>query len=512
MANRWYQDRATELTMQRIMAGDKKIIIHMPTASGKSHVFKSMIGSSLLKGNKVIFIVKKRELIFQAAKKHLSNFKPSIIMGNESGFNKESSLQVCSIDTLTRRMDNKNFQFLRNFDLIVIDEMHLFAGAKSIEVLEWLNAKFYISLTATPYPIGNKTHTFWESCVQPVSIDRLINEKFLSSMKIYAPFKVDTSAIRQIAGDFHNGDLFEKMSEMKIIGDIIESYKKYGNGKQAILFAVNIKHSIMLTEAFNQIGIPAAHCDAGTSSKGRKLAIEKFEKKQIRILSSVDIFSTGNDLMGVECLIMARPTMSVVLYIQQAGRGCRPYSICGNCGAEYAGNHECYYCGTYKPKYQKPYCTVLDHGNNVDRHGLPTEPRTPALNPLPRKTKSQLLGQEIKIKQCPRCFMYMKPNVQKCDGCGHVFKAKERTIKTEDGELILMDENMYQQKIKERIQNRWAYHSKQRRFKPSSYSPYEKIFQEFGHEAFNHVNVPLSVKKEILSRHIIDNANDRVFT
>lgn len=507
---REYQKRAIRLTSERIRAGDKKVLIFMATGSGKSVVFNEMIRSTIQKGFKALFIVRRRELIFQAANKHFKQMglNVSIVMGNEKGFNPKYNLQVCSIDTLQRRIHNEKYEFLKGFDYVYLDEAHDCTSEKYKKVLSELNFKACIGFTASPFMVGNKVHDFWDSCVKPVEIKSLINDGFLTESRIYAPKKIDLSGLKKMAGDYHIGDLFEIMSDMSVIGDVINTYKKYGENKPAILFCVNINHSILMTEAFNRAGIKTTHCDQSTDKKDRDKAIRNLETGKIKILSSVNIFSTGCDISGVECVIMARATMSEILYIQQIGRGLRPYSICGRCSADYVGNGDCYYCGHDNPKYRKKYCIILDHGNNVDRHGLPDKPREAVLVAKKKEKKKHSIGQEVHIKQCPECFLYAPRPAQKCDGCGYEYKTEERMFKEEDGELVLLDDKMYRAKMGEKIEARWAYHSKQMRYKTmdNNYA-FEKIYEDFGVEVLKFIKFPKHLENILRKKTILGNAS-----
>ena len=299
------------------------------------------------------------------------------------------------------------------------------------------------------------------------------------------------------------------MSELSIIGDVVNNYKKYGEGKPAILFAVNIKHSMMMAEAFRRAGFPAAHYDQEHTAEERQKGIQDLKTGEIRILCNVNIFSTGVDIPWAEVGILARPTMSEVLDIQQRGRLLRPYKICGKCGNEYGGDPACFKCGSTILKYEKKYAIFLDHANNADRHGLTYDVREAQLVPKKKTKKKTMTGQDVHIKQCPECFLYMPRVAKQCDGCGKEFKKEERTYREEDGELILLDEETYKKKMRQKIDARWSYHNKQVRFKrvASLDYPYEQIFNDFGVEVFDYINFPEYLKTTLRKKLILGNAS-----
>ena len=483
------------------------------TGAGKGLMMSEINALNASRNKKVLNIMRRRELIFQTESnyKKYHDLNSSVIMGNIKKIDPDKSIQIASIDTLQRRYKKGILDFLLECDTIIVDEAHDTTSNSYRDFLKWLESngkkKFFIGFTATPFQIGNRSHDWWDSCIKPIEPTELRDQGFLVSDKIYAPKKIDLSKLKKAQGDYDNSQLFDVMSEMSIIGDVVKGYKEYGKNKPAILFAVNIKHSIMMAEAFRREGIPAGHYDQKHSSEERRKGILALKTGEIKILCNVNIFSTGVDIPWAEVGILARPTMSEVLDLQQRGRILRPYKICGKCGIEYGGEKTCPVCNSDHLKYEKREAIFIDHANNTDRHGLTYSVRQPAMEKK-KKRKSFSVGQEINIKQCPECFLYNLRTIQECEGCGYEFKVKERAIKEEDGELVLIDEQTYRSKLKEKIEIRWSYHQKAMRFNSIVHSdyPYEKIFKDFGVEVFDYIAFPASLKKELHTKLLTENS------
>jgi superfamily II DNA or RNA helicase len=121
-----------------------------------------------------------------------------------------------------------------------------------------------------------------------------------------------------------------------------------GQDKKAILFAVNIEHSNELCERFNAIGIRAETIDATTPAPVRERLVQEFRDGHIRILCNVNIFTEGFDCPDVEVVILARPTKSLALYLQQVGR-------------------------VMRPSEGKEYGYILDNANLMEEHGSPIQ-------------------------------------------------------------------------------------------------------------------------------------------
>ncbi len=474
---------------ERFKAGDKKTMLFLATGGGKSLVFKDIITSLVKNRFKVLFLVRRRELIFQAAQKHFNHLDCSIVMGSEKGFDPTSPLQVCSIDTLNRRLHQVDYEFLKDFHYVVVDEGHDTTSKKYRETLDTINFKALIALTATPFRVGNKVHDYFDSCVKPIEMHELRDQGFLCDARVYAPKKIDVSGIKKVAGDFHQGQLFEKVSESEIVGDIVKTYNEYGKGKPAILFCVNIAHSELMAAAFNAAGVKAIHIDQSHNKEERAFALKQLREGKIQILSNVNVMSTGIDEPSIGVLILARPTMSEVLYVQQVGRGLRPYKIC-QCGTEYGGEKECYKCGSRLTKFEKEYLIVLDHANNTSRHGLPYKVRKAELTEKDKKNKKE--DDEIIISTCPNCFAVLENRKLHCPFCdSSIVSQRNQEVKQTDGELKLIDET-------EEINKKWV----KLKMRENQYHkpPKEKYFllhKSFGDKVFNVIEYPKHIKAEL---------------
>ena len=151
-------------------------------------------------------------------------------------------------------------------------------------------------------------------------------------------------------GDYSKKAMAEASSQSRIVGDVVKTYQKHANGKQAILFASDIATAKKMEKEFNAAGIKAKELNGCTNDKERLDALISFRNKVTQVLINVDLFDEGLDVPGIECVIMARPTKSLGKYLQMIGRGLRM--------AE-----------------GKPYLILIDHVGNVMEHGLPCKIR-----------------------------------------------------------------------------------------------------------------------------------------
>ena len=139
---------------------------------------------------------------------------------------------------------------------------------------------------------------------------------------------IDFSQVRFNGKDFVKSDLNKSVlipSRNQLIVDVISQYftKPLIDNelpKQGVVFCVDIKHTKAMAKLLNEHGIKAAAVD-GKNRAG----IEAYKKGDVQYLCACDLLNEGWDAPQTSVVVMARPTMSKVLYMQQLGRGTRKF-------------------------------------------------------------------------------------------------------------------------------------------------------------------------------------------
>ena len=168
-------------------------------------------------------------------------------------------------------------------------------------------------------------------------------------------------------------------------------WRKHAVGRPTIAYAVSVDHAHNLVAVFNDAGIPAAAIVTDTSQEERNRAIAEFREGGIRVLVNVLVATEGFDLPDASCIIIARPTMSLALYLQMVGRGLRPKSDGGN-------------------------CLILDLAANSTIHGLAEDKRKWSLEPR----GAQQFG-DSPVVRCPSCEAGSPAASHQCPVCGYSF-------------------------------------------------------------------------------------------
>lgn len=283
------------------------------------------------------------------------------------------------------------------------------------KVIENYPRGFILGLSGTPF--NDEMNKYFHRVISPIQSYELRDDGYLADFITYCPNTIDAKDVSIRAGDFKKDELESLVVQSAIVGDVVKDYIKYGEERPAVCFAVSVEHSKLLASEFNSMGIKAVHCDANSSEKERDNARIGLEDGSIKVVCNVDIFSVGWDCPIVSCIIQARPTWSLIWYLQALGRGNRIHP-------------------------EKNNCIVIDSAGNVFRHGLFYEPREIELG---KEKKKKEYKEKTNIKNCEMCFrVYEVTPSRECPHCGHTPKIKAREINVVSGELGLYYESVEQ--------------------------------------------------------------------
>lgn len=391
-----YQQKAIELIRKEYQSGHKKTLLHLATGGGKTHIFSDILKTTASKKNPCIMVVRGRHLVEQASQRLFrEGVEHGVQMASHWNKNHGALVQICSIDTLISR---RSFPRAK---LVVIDEAHLFTSHGCKEFLSHYEDSFVLAVTATPFTKESLAHLA-DTVIHPIGMQELIDQGYLVPPRYFAPSSPNLRGVRTRSGDYVNDELEERMNVLT--GDIVSHWKKLGENRPTIAFAVNLRHSKHIVDQFKMAGIPAEHIEGENTHEERELAISKLKSGEIKILSNVGVLCTGVDIPFVSAILMARPTKSYNLYIQQAGRGTRASE-------------------------RKNDFIVLDHAGNVLRHGFITDEREVDLNGVESKPK------ELTPRVCEECFAIYTGSI--CHACGKAAPINEKRIQIEnkEGEL-----------------------------------------------------------------------------
>lgn len=430
-----------------------------PCGSGKTTIAAEMVRAARDKGTPVLFIADRIELIEQAsARFDHEGIDHGIIQANHWRTDFSKSVQIASIQTLARRR-------VPLFKLAIIDEAHTLFKAH-IQLMKDNPQAFFIGLSASPFTKGLGKH--FDALVVAETTQGLIDQGYLVQPRVFAPSAPDVSKIKIRRGDYDETELAEATNQPRLVGDIIDHWFTLARGRPTLAFAVDIKHSMAIVERFRFAGVRAEHLDCYPDNVERHKTIEAFKRGEIQVLSSVDILSKGFDYPGASCAVMARPTKSLILHIQQQGRVLRI--------------HE-----------SKSDCVILDHAGNTERLGFITDP-LPEILDDGKKKELKPKGREKPLpKKCPKCSFLKEVHV--CPNCGFAPQTQAKDVEYVPGTLVEKKAGKIATADKERVYAELCGYAKAKGYKPGW--AYHKTKELFGVYPHRHVE-PMTPTPETL--------------
>jgi superfamily II DNA or RNA helicase len=336
---RGYQIDAKKRVYGEWAAGQRSVMLQMPTGTGKSLVMSSIIRdvdrylTSVPEGrNRRILLVAHRMEILEQMAKHVTEngFTPSFIVGNDVTdryMAPQERVQLASIDTLMQAETGNWLETLRPPALVLIDEAHHASAETYKKLWERFPTAKFLGVTATPSRLGGeKLSDLFDSLIVSDSIPWFIEHGYLSSVKVLTrkPPAV-LSDIRMVGGDYDIGQLDEKYGANKqVLADLFRAYKEHCDGQQGIIYAVNIAHGERIRDKFLSEGVERIEFIHGKTPRHvRDSVIENFRQRRIDIIVNVNLFTEGFDAPEMDFVQIARPTKSRTLYLQMVGRALR---------------------------------------------------------------------------------------------------------------------------------------------------------------------------------------------
>lgn len=402
---------------EQFRQGRRRVVAQAATGFGKTVCFSYMTQNASAKGNSVIVLAHRSEILDQISKA-LGQF--SVPHGRiQSGYpmTLHHNVQVASVGTLARRLDK-----IAPPTMVIVDECHHSAASQYVQIFAAWPKSFFLGFTATPERLdGRGLGEFYESMVYAPPVKWLVDQGFLARATYYAPpATVDTSSIRKTAGDFNRGDSEKLIDVPTITGNAVDHYRKLCDGARAIAFCISIEHAKHVAEQFNRSGIPSECIDGTLSDEERAARVANLTSGVTRVMTSCELVSEGFDLPSVEAAILLRPTMSLSMHLQQLGRA-----------------------GRRKPAPNT--CIILDHVGNCIRHGLMDDDRQWSLEGRPKRKASET---PIETQQCETCFAIFQG--RECPQCGTEREIQKREIEVTDGQLVKLTDEQRQAMTRQR--------------------------------------------------------------
>lgn len=417
-----YQQDVVDDVRAHIAAGSQAPLVVLPTGGGKTVIFCHISERAVARGSRVCVLVHRKELLDQAraSMRALGIHAGAIAPGHM--WQPTLPVQVASVQTLVRRLHILDASGWAP-DVLVIDEGHHASAGSWMQVMEhWQDrCRVMLGVTATPCRMDGKgLGDVYDSMILGPQIRDLIDDGHLARPITFAPpMAMDLSGVKTRMGDYAKAEVADRADKPKVTGDAISHYRRILDGAPSIAFCVSVAHAQHVAEEFRAAGYVSASLDGNMDATTRAALIADLGRGAINVLTSCDIISEGTDIPIVTGAIMLRPTQSLGLYIQQAGRVLRTAP-------------------------GKTHAVILDHAGNCHRHGLIDQERAWTLTGSVAKTsKSSNDNEPPPPITCTECYAQIPPPFPiLCSVCGaKLIRGKDRmdALEVVDDDLVEVD-------------------------------------------------------------------------
>jgi DNA repair protein RadD len=346
MELRTYQKIAVAKGVEYLKTQNNAGIISIPTGGGKSHVISGIAHEI---NDNILILQPTKEILQQNYDKMLMyGFNDIKIYSASFNSKKIGRFTYATIGSIYKKPE-----LFKHFKVILIDEAHLYSPKN----IDGMYNKFFraigdphiVGLTATPYRIVNKytkkgndlfytghlqmlnrIHPFFfKNIIYKIENHELIEQGYLAKPTYVFPdpnFKSEEIKMNSIGNDFDSESLENYTTNPSRLKKVLYSVAKYYNErKYFLIFASSIRQANELSKLLQENSFGNEMVFGHTPAGERDEIINNFKSGKNRIVINVKVLTLGFDFPELDCIILARPTISLALLYQMIGRGFRPH-------------------------------------------------------------------------------------------------------------------------------------------------------------------------------------------
>lgn len=215
----------------------------------------------------------------------------------------------------------------RDFGYIVIDEAHHATARSYRAVLRYFDPEFLLGLTGTPDRADGQTALeVFLNTAHRMDLDTAVKTGVLCDVRCFrVETNVDLGRVRFNGSLYNQKDLENRVSVPERNRLIVETYAANVPNRTAVVFCVSVDHAERMARLFTDAGFEAEAVSGRLGKDERQNILRRYDRGELKVLCACDVLNEGWDAPQTEVLMMARPTLSRVIYQQQIGRGMRTH-------------------------------------------------------------------------------------------------------------------------------------------------------------------------------------------
>ncbi len=317
-----YQQEAREAVWREWTAGRLRTLLVMVTGGGKTIIFARIIADCVRRGERVLVMAHRSELLSQAAEKleKSTGLLCSVEQGENTCLGSWYRVVVGSVQSLQNPARLAKFA-PDYFDTIVVDEAHHCLSDSYQRVLRHFEGAKVLGVTATPDRGDMRSlGAFFDSLAYEYTLPRAIREGYLTKIRaLTIPIPLDLTAVKTQNGDYAPGEIGTVLDPY--LDRIADEMAAACRDRKTVVFLPLIKTSRKFTRMLLDRGFRAA--EVSGESENRADILRDFESGRYNVLCNSMLLTEGWDCPSVDCVVILRPTKIRSLFVQMVGRGTR---------------------------------------------------------------------------------------------------------------------------------------------------------------------------------------------
>ena len=319
-----YQAEAKEAILGEWAQGRKRTLLVLPTGCGKTIVFSEIAKERVDRGDRVLILAHRGELLEQAADKIRENtgLECAVEKAGSSALESPLPVTVASVQSLSQERRLSRFPG-DYYPTIIVDEAHHCLSDSYQRVLKHFETADVLGVTATPDRADRKNLGSWfHSMAYEYSMSRAIREGYLCPIRAeLIPLELDISKVSVSGGDFSAFEIGSALDPYleRIAWEIANRFSE----RKTVVFLPLVSISRRFCSLLRDLGLSAVEVNG--SSPDRAEILRDYAEGRYSVLCNSMLLTEGWDCPSVDCVIMLRPTKVRSLYQQAIGRGTRLY-------------------------------------------------------------------------------------------------------------------------------------------------------------------------------------------
>lgn len=216
------------------------------------------------------------------------------------------------------------------YEYVIVDEFHHAAAQSYRRLLDHVQPRVLLGLTATPERSDalDILHWFDGEASAEIRLPDAINRRLLCPLQYFGIADSENlDGLQWHRGGYRIEDLDRLYTgndvRAGIVVDKVHEFLLSPQSAKGIGFCVSIAHAQFMAAFFNNHGLPSIALSADTPGEVRRSTKDRLVRGEINFVFVVDLYNEGVDIPEVDTVLLCRPTESLTVYLQQLGRGLR---------------------------------------------------------------------------------------------------------------------------------------------------------------------------------------------